>query len=299
MSPKSKLGTSTWKPGSGTSVARSGGFEYNEARKKLIARLGALRGSSVVVLLDIHGATDLPRYLFEHLRDAHRRSHEKLTLVLYTEAGSSADLDQAAAISSVLRDHVRELEVLVAYRGLGLGTLLAFAADTVSLHPLARVGGLRAAEALATYEHFQALSDKNDAIVQELGAASLGRASLDRARLRAGLVTLVAGRVQPRLEATQTAIDALLVDRTCPLAGRLDRRRARAFPWQVEQLDPDSESTLWELHCAYEGPLGLTQGGGSSKLKAEAPVSAVIESSEALHVHRAGTWQLLRGEDLH
>ncbi len=301
MSGKNKLGqSSTWRPGSGSRAATPGGFEYNETRKKLIARLGVQRGSSVVVLFDLRGAPDLPRYLFEHLRDAHRRSHEKLSLVLYTNGHTAPNLDQAAAVSSVLRDHVRELEVLVAHRALGLGTLLGFAADTVFLHPLSRVGGLRDAESLATWEHYKALSSDAAPLVQELGAGALGRARYARARLRASLLTLVGGRVQPRLDATQSALDSLLDDPTCPLAAQLDRRRARSLPWQVEHLDPESESTLWELHCAYEGPLSLTQApAASSKASAESPVAAVIESAESLHVHSAGLWTLLRGEDFH
>lgn len=286
-----------WRPGSGAPAA--GGFEYNEARKKLIARLQVLRGSTVVVLFDLHGAADLPRYLFEHLRDAHRRSHEKLSLVVYTNGATPANLDQSAAVASVLRDHVRELEVLVAHRALGLGTLLCFAADSVLLHPLSRVGGLDAAEALAPFDHYKALAADPTPIVNDLGAAALAQASYARARLRAGLVTLVSGRVQPRLDATTVAIDGLLLDRTCPLAQQLDRRRARDLPWQLEQLEPDSELTLWELHCAYEGPLGLTQGESVSKSKPGPPIAAVIESAESLHVRSGSQWSLLRGEDLH
>jgi hypothetical protein len=302
VSVKNKLGqSSTWRPGSGSRPATPGGFEYNEARKKLIARLGVQRGSSVVVLFDLHGAPDLPRYLFEHLRDAHRRSHEKLTLVLYANGHTAPDLDQATAVSSILRDHVRELEVLVAHRALGLGTLLGFAADSVFLHPLSRVGGLKAAQSMASYDHYRTLSDDPTLLVQEMGAGSLAQASLERARLRAAILAIVAGRVQPRLEATQSSLDTLLDDATCPLATQLDRRRARALPWQIEHLDPDSEATLWELHCTYEGPLGLTQEpGAASKSKlADTPVDAVLESSESLHVRSGGQWSLLRGEDLH
>jgi hypothetical protein len=290
-------GGEMWRPAGET---MAGGFGYSEARKQLIQRLEVQRDARVVVLYHLADAPGLPRYLFEHLRDEHRRSHERLSLVLFSSGHDGGNVDLAASLSSLLRDHVRQLEVLIPHRGLGLTTLLSFGADSVLMHPLAQVGGLLAAGGLSAFEHYRALHDDVGPFVASVGAETLGRCAFARAQLRTGLVALLRGRVQPHMDVNEPALDSLLTDPTCPLASDLDRRRARDLPWQLEHLDGDAETTLWELHCAFEGPLDLAGAERvNSKSKTSARTSAVLESSESLHVFHGGAWSALRSEELH
>lgn len=275
--------------GSGEEGARSAPGEeglalgYSASRKRLLQRLAANREATVLVYLNTLGG-EAPestlRYIFEHLRSAGSRLHDRVALVVGVPRGAAGDLeashrelDHALRLVALLREHARELEVLIPHDARGVGTLLAVGADRVLMHPLGTLGGLGGAEQLAEAQHLQRLlreggltAPEHQAaaltlLAQGMGAARLGSARYLFARVEAALRELMAARVQRRQEAQSEAMLEALLQPSSPLAHPIDRRRAKeqlALP--VESMDPELESILWELYTAYEYPLRLNGG---------------------------------------
>lgn len=288
-----------WRPGQSAEARPSAcALTFDPQRKEHIARLEALRDSKVIVLFERGEAPNSPlRYLYEHLRSLDRQAHRRLSLVLYTRrGGEEADVDRALGLMALVREHAREVEVLVPNRAWGLGTLLAVGADRVLLHPLATVGRLDHAGAMLPAQHFMAwLGEAGPldeaarqaallALIQDLGPRPLAQAHLVVERLRAGIRELINGRVRPQDADNQPLLE-LLSDPTAPLTRPLDRRRARAaLGLPQEGLDADTEAALWALFCDYERPLALSD---DLNVDDRTPL-AVIESAGACHAWLPG-----------
>ncbi len=297
-----------WLPSRSTRPAEEP-FAFSQTRKNHIKRLEALRESKVLVYIERQQAPqDVLRYVFEHLRSAHRQTHRRLDLVLFgTRPGQLQDLELALQWMALCREHAREVSVIIPSQGTGLATLLAIGADSVLMHPLATLGQLSAAEAMMPSRHFQSwletLGSVESAVTQDAwhqfiaqcGPQNLAQAHRTHAQLKSGLLALIQGRVRPQ-DTDNQPLWELLDDPTAPLARPMDRRLARhrlALPTQA--LDADTETALWDLFCAYEHPLNLLQNP-TPKVK-RPTASVVIESMEACHVHR-GQWQALNNTPL-
>lgn len=280
-----------WSPSSGDHAARSS-FEHSDARKKSIARLESLRESKVLVLVD--NAASSPqgffRHLFEHLRSFRGRSHERLSVVILRDdargQARTDELDFALRVSALIREYAREFEVLIPGRAYGAATMLAMSADRVLMHALASLGRIPGADLLADLKHFQALCLEEDfsggataRFVEAVGPEELGRRHHRAACLRTGLQRLTQMRIQPRQEGNLQSLEDALDDPTCPLARSIDRRAAKdLLGLSVEGMDADTEAALWDLLCAYEGPLSLLDVRNYKRI----PVT-VLESSQYCH----------------
>lgn len=290
---------------------------FSTTRKQLLQRLASNRQATVLVYVNTLGG-DTPdstlRYAFEHLRSAGSRLHDRVALVVCTTRTAQQELelahreiDHALRLTALLREHAREVEVLIPHDALGLGTLLAMGADRLLVHPLGTLGGLTGAAQLAEVRHLQHLLTEGGLtapehqaaallqLAQGGGAARLGAARYLLSRLDAALRELLASRVQRRQEAQGEALIEALVQPAAPLAHPLDRRRAKellALP--VESMDPELEGILWELFTAYEYPMRLNGGPShgqriprlvletASLCHAYAPLPAVPQSSSKL-----------------
>ncbi len=328
-------------------------FAASAARKTLIQTLARQRDAHVLVLLDNHGhsAPGLMRHLFEHLRTTHGRSHERISLVLFECRSRALDLAQAQQsmeraqrIQALLREYGREIEVLVPQVAFGMATLMAMGADRVLMHPMASLGNVHGATAMIHAQHFVSLATSStfvaselaetpDAIkpqtvlmaqrqasmiklAEEMGAENLGQRAYTQTRLREGLARLITSRVHPRHETSVEAVQKALDSLECPLGQTLDRRSARELlKLPMETLEPEQETTLWELFCAYEHPLGLgaaTQSAPNSRdLKSKLGASharaprVVLESASTCHAwytargKQAPGWRALHESSLH
>ncbi len=315
MSARKLPSPDQWRPSGAQTPAAREGFGFSEARKALIRRLETLRESKVIVYVESGDPPpDALRYLYEHLRSAHRETHRQLDLILFTRNPSPSDLERALQMAALLREHAREVRALVPSLACGLGTCLAVGVDQIAMHPLATLGRLHGAAGLASLRHFEALlaeapfasPEPRDATLRAFfdaaGPEALAQARYDRARLVAGLQALINHRVRSQAAEAASLVD-LLDDPACPLAHPFDRRQARALLGvQTEPLDLESESILWDLFCAYEHPLALLDPGD----RAHTPDS-VIESEGACHCHtpaqgknpQASGWSSVVGSKLH
>lgn len=292
----------------------AGSLQFSPARKALIQRIEAIRSARVLVYMDApEGDPDVSaiRYVFEHLRGFHGRSHDRIALVLGYRASASADvhaeLDFAARLIALIREYAREVEVLVPNSALGVGTFLALGADRILMHPLGTLGGVAAAEALAVPRAYLAMvreagldADGGDraaleALNHAIGPAELGRRRYAVTRLQVGLRELVAARVQRRRQAQNQALLDALYDPSAPLARMVDRRRAKdALGLPVESINTDLETVLWELFSTYERGLGWSR---SAPLGDDDSARAVIESAALCHARDRHTWRrIVRGE---
>lgn len=303
-----RLASSGAAPTSSTQLlAREAGFAHSDARKQLIRRLESLRESRVLVWIERAPAPDgLLRHLFEHLRATHGRSHERLSLVLYARGAASPApeaaqeaLDRALRVMALLREYARELEVLLPSDARGEPSLLAVGADRVLLHPLATLGELPGAGLLVTAQHYQrwaaeaALEGAGAHLLTEHRATEHGHRLWVHARLRDALRQLLSARVLPRAESTAQPLYEALDEARAPLSRPLDRRRARELLALAGEFpEPETESALWELFCAYEHPMGLVQPTAQSP-------HAVLETRDACHAAYGPTWRAVRAADLH
>jgi hypothetical protein len=315
---KKLLPPGKWLPSSAAQTdTKDPGFEHSDARKALISRVESLRKSKVLVFIEANQpAPEIRR----HLRSAHRQTHHRLDLVLFSRAiDTGANTAQRAAqMIALLREHTREVGVLIPSVAHGLGTCLAIGADQVLLHPLASLGGLSQARALTAPRHFglwmqaqgiDAPELRQDAwlrFIDEAHPAQLAAAHAVHTRFEASLRHLIAGRVRPQ-DAQNDALISLLDDPSCPLGHPSDRRRARdLLTLPMEPLEADLEAALWDLFCAYEHPLGLLEGG---VLGGDAAPTTVLETEGALHCYtpprhgklsgRKGGWTSVFPSELH
>lgn len=281
---------------------------YSEFRVQLLARLQELRESRVIVYID-HAHEPVPRlmrHLYEHLRDTHGRPHERISVLMVrgdlasTPAFDDAQLDQALRMLALLREHGREVEVLIPSDALGLGTCMAIGADRIVMHPLGTLGRLPSADAMAAIHHYQTLCAESSvegatavsALTDAFGPAALGIARYRQQRLQTVVRELVAGRVSRRQNAEQ--LFGALQDPGRPLAHLLDRRRVKdVLGLPMDPCEPEVAAVIWDLYDTYDRRLRLSHGDPQTH------GLVVLESVEMCQLWHQGDWTHLVESELH
>lgn len=113
-------------------------------RIKFIARLGELRGSSVICYLTslrpniaAQMSEDAVRVFFDHLGLLPARPVDKLDIYLCSNGGSGT---VPWRLVSLFREFARSFSVIIPYRAYSAASLLALGADEIIMHPFAELG---------------------------------------------------------------------------------------------------------------------------------------------------------------
>ncbi len=263
-------------------------FSHSPTRKRLIAELESLRSSQVIVLVDQGPQTPpaLLRHFFDHIRDMHGRTMNRLDLVVWSTARTSQrahrqDLDTARRLTALFREYTREFSVLVPHEAFGFGTLLAVAADQVLMHPMASLGKLADNTPLLSWQALSQLAEPEAmpmlraSFLNQVDAAQLAELEGFRTAFRQAVSEMGAQRVRRRSEWLETLCGAL-DDGT--LACSLGRRHAKQLGVEVLSQNADVQKVMWQLYASYESAM------------AEHSL-AVVESAGLAQVYEEGQWR--------
>jgi hypothetical protein len=264
---------------------------YKE-RQDLIKKLEGLRGSRVITFLTGDRpvaptviADDCLRPLYDHLLNvASDRKPEKIDLVLYTRGGH---VEPPWKIVTKIRQFCKQFNVIIPYRAHSAGTMIAIGADNILMSSMSELGPIDpflqirpeggkaipflipdlGVEDVSAYVHFlkeragitdqQALTENIKALAEHVTPTLLGRVERIYSHIRLVARKLLALCKPPLPEATIMAIVEALTEKMYAHGHGISIEEAQSIGLNVKDMQPNVESTVWDLYIDYEDALRL------------------------------------------
>jgi hypothetical protein len=260
-----------------------------EDRQRLIAEIERRRNSKVIVyfcgdrpMASTAIADDVIRPMYDHLR-ALEAKPEKLDLYLYSLGGL---METPWKIVTMLREFCKELSVVVPYKAYSAATMIALGADRITMIDKSELGPIDpqlnvagapekpqfvlpqiGVEDIASYITFlrqragltdqAALAGSVAALVNNLTPPLLGRIERVYSHIRLVARKLLSLARPPIDDRRVTAIIEALTEKTYVHGHGIGRQEANEIGLNVEVLNGNIATLIWQLYLEYEGLLKL------------------------------------------
>jgi hypothetical protein len=257
-----------------------------EKRVRLIHKIEEMRKSKVIAYLtgDRVGTPlfqigdDAIRPMYDHIRKLGTSS--KLDLFLYSRGGG---IEVPWRMVTMLREHCKNLSVLIPYRAYSAATLIALGCDEIVMGPKAELGPIDpvrefrindrpepiSVEDVMSFSRFikeiagltdqSAISDNIHVLTEKLSPWAIGSIYRIHTHIRIVAQKMLSSRTKSIDEATINRITETLAGKVYSHGHAISRKEAKDIGLTVIQAGPKLETLLWNLFKAYEELLQLKE----------------------------------------